>query len=361
MPLSGFPNEVEPALTQRFRTVARKGRLSLTWRADIVITVHGRGGRRGADVLIVVMSRNPADRDLLDLPDLPALAEAALESSYDSILITGPDLARPDIVYVNPAFCRMTGYTRQEVIGRTPAMLQGSETDHKVTRRLREALEAGRSFEGRTINYRKDGSPFHIEWRTSPVRDREGRITHYLAIQRDVTAQVHRMERLRERAELDGLTELLNHDSGEKRLVSEIARARKDDRPLSIVLMDIDHFKEINDVHGHVQGDLVLQRVGRLIGQRLNRQDVAARWGGEEFLLILLDTDLEEATQAAESFRKQVAATEYHDEISLTASFGVAQYSREADESARALFMRADEALYRAKAEGRNRVRVSSG
>jgi diguanylate cyclase (GGDEF)-like protein/PAS domain S-box-containing protein len=294
------------------------------------------------------------------LPDgsnLQVLAEAALEASYDSILITEANLDDPRIVYVNPAFCQMTGWAREEVIGRTPAILQGEGTDHEVTRRLREALEAGRDFEGRTINYRKGGQRFHIEWRTSPVRNEAGEVTHYLAIQRDVTARVRLMRRLVERAESDQLTELLNHGAGERELEIQIAHAAESGQPLSIVLVDIDRFKPINDEHGHQMGDLVLERIGRLINQRLNRQDTGVRWGGEEFLLILLDTDQKGARRAAESFRALIESTGFHDEIRITASFGVAQWQH--GETLEKLFKHADVALYEAKDAGRNRVCVA--
>ena len=289
--------------------------------------------------------------------DLQNLAEAALESSYDSVLITDSNLSHPEIVYVNPAFCEMTGWSRDEVIGRTPAILQGEETDRQVTDRLRRALEAGRNFEGRTINYRKDGRPFHIEWRTSPVRNDKGEVTHYLAIQRDVTAQVRLMRRLRQQAESDGLTELLNHKAGESELNAAIIGARQQGKPLSVALLDIDHFKTVNDEHGHAMGDLVIERIGHLVNQHLNRQDIGVRWGGEEFLLILLETDLDAASRAAEAFRKLIADTRFHDEINVTGSFGVAQ-CRPGEDGA-ALFKRADDALYRAKQKGRNRVCVS--
>lgn len=305
------------------------------------------------------MSESAAHGKLLRLPgknNIRSLAEAALEASYDSIVITNSNLDDPEIVYVNPAFCEMTGWSREEVIGRTPAILQGEETDRKVIDRLRRALEAGRDFEGRTINYRKDGRPFHIEWRTSPVKNEQGEVTHYLAIQRDVTGQVRLVRRLRERAESDGLTELLNHTAGKSELNAAIVSAREKERPLSVALLDIDHFKAVNDHHGHAMGDLVIERIGHLVTQHLNRQDIGVRWGGEEFLLIFFETDLEGARQAAEAFRKLIANTRFHDEISVTASFGVAQ-SRPG-EDAGALFQRADEALYKAKEDGRNRVRV---
>jgi len=289
--------------------------------------------------------------------DLQDLAVAALEASYDSILITDANLDHPSIVYVNPGFCEMTGWRREEVIGKTPAILQGEETDREVTQRLMRALEGGRDFEGRTINYRKDGQSFHIEWRTSPVKNEHGEVTHYLAIQRDITAQVRMLRRLQERADSDGLTDLLNRDAGERQLREQLVKAGESDQPLSIVLLDIDHFKEINDEHGHGIGDLVLERIGRLITQRLNRQDFGMRWGGEEFLLVLLDTEIEDARRAAEAFRRLVADTGFHDEIRVTASFGVAQWRE--DEKLDALFHRADEALYDAKAAGRNQVRTA--
>jgi diguanylate cyclase (GGDEF)-like protein/PAS domain S-box-containing protein len=290
--------------------------------------------------------------------NLQGLAEAALEASYDSVLITSADLDRPEIIYVNPAFCQMTGWGRDEVIGKTPAILQGERTDRRVTDRLRRNLEAGRSFEGRTVNYRKDGQPFHIEWRTSPVRDSEGRVTHYLAIQRDVTAEVRLLRRLRNQADTDSLTELLNREAGERELVAQMRRAAESGESLSIVLLDVDHFKRINDTHGHAAGDKVLERIGRLLNQRLNRQDVGMRWGGEEFLLVLLETDLEGARQAAERFRSLIENSRFHQEIQVSASFGVAQFRP--DEALKTLFSRADSALYTAKESGRNQV-VASG
>lgn len=173
-----------------------------------------------------------------------------------------------------------------------------------------------------------------------------------------MTAQVRLIRRLRERADSDKLTELLNHGAGEVELRAQIAHAGESGQPLSIVLLDIDHFKAVNDDHGHAMGDLVLERLGRLINRRLNRQDVGVRWGGEEFLLILIETDAERARQAAESFRSLIAETGFHDEIAITVSFGVAQWRP--GESLEALFKRADVALYEAKDQGRNRVCVAA-
>lgn len=123
----------------------------------------------------------------------------AVEHTTDSVLITDANLQEtgPQIVFVNPAFCAMTGYQPDEIIGKTPRILQGPETDWMVLKRLKQALEAGEIFEAETVNYRKDGSTYHVEWRINPIRDGNGTITHFVSVQRDVTQRTYarRLER----------------------------------------------------------------------------------------------------------------------------------------------------------------------
>jgi two-component system cell cycle sensor histidine kinase/response regulator CckA len=117
------------------------------------------------------------------------LLSSAVEQSRESILITDAelDLPGPRIVFVNPAYTKMTGYTAEEIIGETPRILQGPRTDKAVMKRLRQNLERGESFAGETINYRKDGKEFNLEWQIAPIRDSSGKTTHFVAIQRDIT------------------------------------------------------------------------------------------------------------------------------------------------------------------------------
>ena len=114
------------------------------------------------------------------------LFEASMEESFNSIIVTEAKKGYP-IVYVNPAFCEMTGYGLNEVIGMSPAILQGPKTDMDVISKLGEDIEAGRVFHGRAINYRKDGSEFMMEWKIAPIRNEKEEITHYMAIQRNVS------------------------------------------------------------------------------------------------------------------------------------------------------------------------------
>ena len=115
------------------------------------------------------------------------LFKIALTHSFDAMMITENKPEYP-IVFVNPAFAKLTGYGTDELIGQSPSILQGPNTDRKVIDRLREDLSAGRMFHGMAINYRKDGSEFLMEWKIAPVNNSQGVTTHYFAIQRDVSA-----------------------------------------------------------------------------------------------------------------------------------------------------------------------------
>ncbi len=126
-------------------------------------------------------------------------ASVMLESMTESILITTADLDAPGpyIVYVNAAFEKMTGYTRQEILQKSPRILQGPKTDQNIFHDLKAKMEQGEIWTGRTINYRKDGSPFHMEWSITPVRDHSGKVYQYLAVQKEVTAIVETERRLK--------------------------------------------------------------------------------------------------------------------------------------------------------------------
>ena len=301
------------------------------------------------------------ERDFSGLPQSGGLREhskslfkAALESSYDSVLITDSDLDQPMIVFVKQVFCSSTGYSSEEILGETPAILQDERTEKHVTDRLKKALKAGHAFEGRTVNSRKNGEPFHIEWRTSPMFDDDRHTTHYIAIQRDVTSQVRQVRRLKRLAEIDGLTKLLSRNAGESSLGDEINRARDENMPLSVILLDIDHFKQINDEHAHSAGENVLESVASVVDARVRGQDLAIRWGGEEFVAALIDTALDGAERVAEALRGIISSTSFQLEIEITISAGVAELAEE--ESADDLIDRADKAMYSAMEGGRDRV-----
>ena len=138
---------------------------------------------RHAGIVTDITERKGAEETL-------RLLGSAVEQSKESIVITDTelDLPGPRVLFVNPAFTRMTGYTAADAIGKTPRILQGPRTDKAVLRRLRQCLERGEAFAGETVNYRKDGKEFDLEWQIAPIRDGAGKVTHFMAIQRDITA-----------------------------------------------------------------------------------------------------------------------------------------------------------------------------
>lgn len=129
--------------------------------------------------------------DLFDHDDnfrfiMKRMLESSIEESFNGVMITEAKAGFP-IVYVNPALCEMTGYGPHELMGKSPSILQGEKTDPEVIRQLDEDLAAGRLFHGRAVNYRRDGSTFVMEWKIVPIKGPEDKVSHYLAIQRDVT------------------------------------------------------------------------------------------------------------------------------------------------------------------------------
>ncbi len=150
----------------------------------------------------------------------------------------------------------------------------------------------------------------------------------------------------------DPLTRLPNRRAFEMALEKEVARVERGGAPFSLVLLDLDHFKALNDAHGHAHGDAVLSQVARFLVQGVRGQDLVARWGGEEFAILLPATGLKEALEVAERLRRGL------ERLGYPASFGVGVYQ---GEEPRAFFQKVDKALYRAKGEGRNRVAIASG
>jgi diguanylate cyclase (GGDEF)-like protein/PAS domain S-box-containing protein len=282
---------------------------------------------------------------------------AVLDHLADGILITDVDLDQvggPRVVYVNEALSEMTGYDRDELIGASPSILQGPATDRAVLRRLRDDLTAGRSFAGQTINYRKDGTPFMMEWSIAVIPGEDGSPRWFAAVQRDATLPAHRLLEAEHKARIDVLTGLPNRRHCEEILASG---AWLSSRARSALIIDLDRFKSINDVHGHLVGDEVLREIGGRLRRVVREGDLVARWGGEEFCVLTLDGTpgagglAERLLQAVGDVACPTAAGP----LAVTASIGCAAL-RDNLADAQALLDAADDAMYKAKRAGGNRV-----
>lgn len=180
------------------------------------------------------------------------------------------------------------------------------------------------------------------------------------AVQQDLERANDRLARAlalaEQNASHDELTGLWNRRMLNRRLEEALARSRRQGQPFSLVMFDLDHFKQINDKYGHLVGDQVLQEFARIVAGRIRENDFLSRWGGEEFVLILESTSALQAQAMAESLREEIVRHHFPQVGSLTVSMGIAECDPESD--GQELLRRADESLYFAKLEGRNRVRV---
>ena len=277
----------------------------------------------------------------------------ALDAAADPILITERDTR---VVFVNEAFARLTGYTAGEILGQSARMLYPSHQDPLFQRNLRASLRQRLPFRATFIYRHKSGRPVHVEQSIAPVVDATGRISHYISTGKDVSERVERESQLLEMATIDGLTGLYNRHAGSGLLRRLVDDARRSGHALSVILADIDYFKAINDTHGHKAGDDALARVGQVLKASVRADDVAVRWGGEEFLLVLPHCDLAQALELGERLRAAIGAAQVSEQaaFSLSISAGVAQMAPQ--DTVSELLRRADLAMYRAKRHGRNSV-----
>ncbi len=293
-------------------------------------------------------------------PNLRETLVRAIDQAFDGIMITDVQLDEPGptIVYVNPALCQITGYPAEELIGATPRLLHGPETDRELLARLRDELSRDGTFQGRSANYRRDGTEFEMEWSISTVRGDDGEPRFYVAVQRDATAFRRLLDDAEHRAETDPLTGLYNRRSFDVRLERLLADPEAGAR-VGLIALDIDRFKAVNDRHGHAAGDDVLREVARRLRSGVREGDVIARTGGEELTIIMTDVlGPADVVELAERLRTSLAREPIPagaQLVPVTASFGVAHAAASGLDPTR-LSADADQALYRSKASGRNRV-----
>jgi diguanylate cyclase (GGDEF)-like protein/PAS domain S-box-containing protein len=293
----------------------------------------------------------------------------AVEQNPTAIVITDPE---GSIEYVNPHFVQMTGHSLEEVRDKTPQVLKSGETSDELYVDLWQTVKAGQVWKGEILNRKKNGQLYWVRELIAPVLNDQGQATHFVAMQEDITERKHAEgellvmntrlqvqlaeieqlhDQLREESIRDSLTRLFNRRFMEEVLDREVSRADRDPAPISVVMMDVDLFKSINDTYGHQAGDTVLQTLGSLLLENTRISDIACRYGGDEMVVVMPGATCEAAISRAEEWRVAFSMMEFtfgNARVHTTLSLGVASFPDHA-RSPNELLIAADKALYRAK------------
>ncbi|HEY6762378.1 MAG TPA: diguanylate cyclase [Baekduia sp.] len=270
------------------------------------------------------------------------------------------------ISWVSPGFELLTGYSAREVLGRSPKLLQGPDTDPRSISLLTEAIAAGRDAYVTLLNYRADGTPFWNEVAIAPERDgSSGEIVRWLGTQRDETDRMRVSARLHELAYFDTLTGLANRAALHDELRSAMHRARVHETEIALLAIDVDDFRRVNDRWGHQAGDTALRVTADRLRSVVRPQDLLARVGGDEFSLLLKDLPAGEGERVARELAARIMEAVREEphvvgdlRLETRVSIGIGVYRQGTTTTAADLVHDADVAVEGAKTAGKDTVRV---
>jgi len=319
------------------------------------LEVRGKTFRSGNQVF-----RASALRDITELREREEqfrMLSAAVEHSPASIIITD---AKGRIEYVNPAFCRLTGYSAEEALGKNPRILKAGDQPPELYQELWKTLLRGEEWRGEFHNRRKDGSHFWEAASISAIKNAKGVIRHFVAIKDDITERKQMWDQLQQMAQFDMLTGLPNRRMVLDQLAKMVALAKRGNQRFALLFVDLDGFKRINDSYGHEAGDRVLKTVAARLSACIRSSDIVGRMGGDEFTVILSTlTHYEDAGQVAEKILQTLRLpitlpSGVQDRIG--SSIGISVFPEDAQDGD-GLLATADDAMYAVKHSGKNGYR----
>ncbi|MCO5103945.1 MAG: EAL domain-containing protein [Burkholderiaceae bacterium] len=315
-------------------------------------TVQGRSPQGLARGLVGSYQECP---DTQRRQDNLQVAASVFTHAREGISITDP---AGKIIDVNEAFTRITGYSREEIIGRNPRILQSGRQSPEFYAAMWKAISTRGHWSGEIWNRRKDGSLFLEVITISAVRNAQGVLQHYVAVFTDVTSERDTERQLESIAHYDVLTGLPNRVRLFDRLRQFMVHCQRRSSSLAVAFLDLDGFKAVNDQHGHAVGDQLLIALSRRMGEALREGDTLARIGGDEFVAVLVDLEGSEDHQPILERLLSAAAKPValgRQTLQVSASIGVTLYPRDYAD-AEQLLRHADHAMYQAKQAGKNRM-----
>lgn len=281
-------------------------------------------------------------------PELQPLLAQALEQMDAAVMITDVD---GHIVWVNAAFCRISGYERLDVIGRTPSFLKSGEQSAEMYQQLWHDILEGKVWQGKIIEARKDGTRYTADETITPIRDGGGLVKHFVAVQQDITQRELAYQHDRYLARHDILTGLPNRAMLHEIVQKTISSASRSQQLIAIMFVDLDGFKPVNDQYGHAVGDQLLTAVAERLRGAVRQSDTVARVGGDEFVTVATGIESREGASAlARKLIDSLAApfVVRGKRLVIGASVGIAMFPSDGADGD-TLINNADLAMYRAK------------
>ncbi len=281
------------------------------------------------------------------------LAGAVYQAASEGIMVVNTDRKITD---VNPAFEQMTGYSRKEVLGKNPRLLESSNNMHTFYDVMFKKIEKERYWRGEFSGQRKHGTLLPMIISITALLDGSGKVDRFVCIMSDVSELKEREQRSWSMANFDALTDLPNRNLFEDRLEQSMRNAKRNNEIMALLFVDLDGFKAINDTHGHAIGDTMLKHAAKRLKRELREVDSVARIGGDEFTVILVDLEVHQDAEKVAGKLVEVMREPFKLDgipITLSTSIGIAYFPEQA-KNGKDLLRKADYAMYAAKASGKN-------
>jgi len=259
------------------------------------------------------------------------------------------------IVYVNSAFCKKYGYQKEYLIGKYIKIVKSGMHNDSFYKNLWETIVSGKTYNGIMTNKTKDGKLFTEQKTISQLKDKNGNVNFYVSVGNDITEVLKKSDEYKELAYKDSLTQIANRLQFDTVIKRKLLFKKNGRDTFSIIIIDIDDFKYVNDTYGYDKGDLVLKNLSKIITAELRHNDLFARWGGEEFV-ILIDDSVQNSQKIAQKVRIAIEKKLTVEVTNITISLGITELQK--DDTYDTLFKRADSALYKSKQSGKNRVTI---
>jgi diguanylate cyclase (GGDEF)-like protein/PAS domain S-box-containing protein len=300
--------------------------------------------------------------------------ERAINQSRDGMVITERQGKSDVVVFANDAFCKITGYSRDQVIGKDCRFLQHGDSAQPQVKQIAEAVSQDQPVLVTLRNYRQDGTLFWNELSISPIDDQGDEVKYFLGIQRDVSDRVELERRMRltneelkglnlalqKENEVDPVTAIYNRKVMDTRLMDFWNQAKRNSQPVALFFMDVDYFKKINDEHGHDIGDACLRQVAQRLQKYFQRAtELLFRYGGEEFIAISVGASPAEVSSLAQSILEEfrnnpLEVVQLESGLPITMSIGLLHNRPEPDEQLEVMIRDGDALMYEAKSQGRD-------